>query len=104
VADLIDGAERKVAPVAVVEPVAAAVAGMLAFRIAPFALTVNGGQSYRASRKAIHAALRAARVVAKVHPDPDMRRGVLVECAPADRERIAAIVRETVTVEDLVTA
>jgi len=86
-----------------VEPAAASVveldaAGRLSFTIAPYAEDVNEGRSYKATRKHVHAALRAAKVRATVHADTDSRRGMHVECDAADRVRVAVIVRNTVTV------
>jgi DNA polymerase III subunit beta len=93
------------AMVAPVEPAAPASVveldadGRLSFTLAPYAETVNAGRSYKASRKVIHAALRAARIMsAVVHAHADNRRGVLVACDAADRVRVAVIVRNTVTV------
>jgi hypothetical protein len=87
-------APAPVAPASVADQVAAS--GPLTFTLAPWSAEV--GVSYRESRKAVHAALRAAGVAGfVVNKDDSNRRAFAIKCEPVDRARVAAIVAGAVT-------
>jgi DNA polymerase-3 subunit beta len=77
---------------------------VVAVTLAAYAPHVNGGGSYRASRKVIHAAVRAAGISATVRPAEDNRRGVVIESADADAVRVLDVVRSVVTLDTTTTA
>ncbi len=104
---MVEPAPAPVAQVDTVEPTPADAArppavflvdpdGMMRLTLAAYAETVNRGEGYKASRKRIHAALRADKIRAVVHADPNNRRAVRVECDPSDRDRVAAIISQAV--------